>query len=515
MGAGGAVFACLRQGTPTACRSRACGRLAQQKISAVCTKSRIRIIQGVAALTALWGATMAPVAACTVADDIVSAASGGPWYATVAPTEHFDSARTQRFPYTCTLQQLSGAREVRLVSRKAPGSYPALYNVVTRDVGELFVYGGYAGQDAGAYLAKLHADTLVELWRRSITIPSSQWSFIGGLGVLADGYVYSVLSNLLVKADPATGTLQTLALPQMAAPTGTGAAFNGFVVNPDGLIFTKSMERGPCDRDTSGGLGCVLTNALPSTIAVVDSQTMSLVAAIQTAEPALGRIATERHDGVDYIYVPGVSQLVRYRYVDGELSLDDSWGPVSYGSTGANASGVGVIGDYVVAQTNYVPMSTPSWIIAANIHDGTEQYAMQPFTSWSGELLPASWVPDKAALDPENGMIYAEDMYAGQVAGIRIGPAGFELKWKVSDIAKGFPALFGPAEERQLLVPQLVPGGDRLSFRQTLDGELSAASEPLVKIGTIGASVPGFRGRFYYPSFSSGELWETTVIADR
>ena len=446
-------------------------------------------------------------AACPSSETLVTGGGPGPWYQTLAPSEHFDSARSQRFPSACGLRPSAAGEPPKLLKRVAPAEYPEAYNIATREPHELFVYGGYPGVD-GAYVAKLDADSLVEQWRSTVRIPAGQWSFIGAMGVLADGFVYSIQSNQLQKVDGDSGVAQVLALPQIDAPAGTGAAYNGFVASPDGLIFAKSMERGACDRDTSGGLDCVIANRLPSTVVVVDPQSMTVLAQAQTGEPALGRITTERHDGADYIYVPGLSALLRYRYADGVLSLDSSWGPVPYGSTGANASGVGVLGDYVVVQTNYVPSTTPSWLVAANIHDSAKQFAMQPFTVPGGGYLPISWVPDKAALDDETGIVYAEDMFAGQIAAVRVGDQGLELLWKLGDIAKGFPALVGPRESRQLVVPQLLSGGDTLAWREARSGALIAQSPALAGIATIGASAPGFRERFYYPSFSSNELIE-------
>jgi len=446
-------------------------------------------------------------AACLSSESLATGGGSGPWYQTLAPSEHFDSARSQRFPAACGLRRSAADQAPRLLKRVAPAEYPEAYNTATRAPHELFVYGGYPGVD-GAYIAKLDADTLVEQWRSTVHIPSTQWSFIGAMGVLSDGFVYSIQSNQLQKVDADTGTAELLALPQIDAPAGTGAAYNGFVVNPDGLIFAKSMERGACDRDTSGGLDCVIANRLPSTLVVVDPANMTVLTQVQTAEPALGRITTERHDGADYIYVPGLSALLRYRYAGGTLTLDSSWGPVPYGSTGANASGVGVLGDYVVVQTNYVPSTTPSWLVAANIRDSAQQFALQPFTVPGGGYLPISWVPDKAALDDETGIVYAEDLFAGQIAAIRLSDQGFELLWKLGDIAKGFPALVGPKEARQLVVPQLLSGGDTLAWRDARTGALIAQSPSLATIATIGASAPGFQERFYYPSFSSNELIE-------
>lgn len=426
------------------------------------------------------------------------------WYTTVAPSEHFDSGRSQVFSAACNLSQLSGAANpLRMTTRTAPASYPYIYNVATRNSDELFIYGGSDGV-ANPYVAKLDPASLTEVWRATLPLATSQWKFIGAMGVHANGYVYSVQSNVLARIDPLSGSVQKVNLPQLAAPTGTGAAYNGFVVTPDGLIVAKSMERGYCSDGTEA-INCVVTNGLPSTLVVVHPDTLSVLASIQTSEPVLGRIMTEQHDGIDYIYLPGVSKLVRYRYTKGNLSLDTRWGPVGYGQ-GRNASGVGLLGNYAVLQTNYTYSATPSYVVAANIYNGSEQYAIQPFLG-SGTL---SWVPDKAALDGENNRIYAEDTYARQVAALSVGSGGLTVLWKVTDQATGFPALIGPASARQLVVPYYVNGGDTLAWRDTATGALVAQSGKLAAQATIGASAPGFAGRMYYPSYASGKLIEVT-----
>lgn len=469
-----------------------------------------------ASLLLALGLLLAPLhvlAECAASEALVTGAFGDAWYASVAPTEHVDSSRSQVHEHACALDQVTGSvGPYTIAQRKAPASYPRAYNIATREPDELFLYGGYPGQ-GGAYVAKLDPDTLEEVWRATVTIPSTQWSFIGAMGVLGDGYVYSIQSNILAKIDPISGAKQELALPQLAAPTGTGAAYNGFVVTAGNKIVAKSMERGPCSGDGTGGLKCVLSHGLPSTVVVVNPNNMKILAQLQTSEPALGRIMTERHDGADYIYIPGASALVRYVYDDGVLALDPTWGPVPYGTSGANASGVGLLGDYAVTQTNYMPSSTPSWVVAAHIRDSSEQYAIQPFVKPNGTASKRSWVPDKAAMDSESGRIYAEDAYAGQIGALSLGPDGLKVEWKVQQIGTGFPALVGPPEARQLVIPFYSEGSDKLAWRDPISGALLAISGALAPVATVGVPGAGFEGRFYYPSFSTGELIELTASA--
>jgi len=385
---------------------------------------------------------------CTRSDTLPTGTSPT-WYVSVASSEHADSQRTQVFGRTCTLTEVTQSKRLRIRVRQAPGTYPAIYNVVTRNRNELYVFGGNAGQSSGAYVARLDPETLVELWRTPLRVSAGQWSYLGVMAVHGNGFLYAVTSNLLVKLNPTTGAiLASLALPQLPADKGgTGAAYNGFVVTADGLIVTKSIERGPCTADGPQGLFCAIDNRLPSTLAVVDPGTLRLLAATTLSEPSLGRLMSEKHDGIDYIYIPGVSALTRYTWVNNTLALDSGWGPVGYDG-GTSPSGLGLLGSFVVGQTNIVPSVTPTRVFAVNIFDGSQVYHLQPFVG-----LSSSWVPSKGVFDTVNSRLYVQDTAAAQVAAIDLTPTGLQLAWKVENRATGFMALLGPSSARQISMP--------------------------------------------------------------
>lgn len=169
-------------------------------------------------------------------------------YATVAPFEHFGSDRSQVFPYTCSLAELGGRGIVPIGIRRSPGVFQTPYIAATRERGELFVYG--YGADAardGGFVAKVDPVTLVEVWRTPIPdrSPRGQWSYPGVLLTHGDGTLLAVYGNVLVKLDPVSGAvLARRELPE--DPAGTGAAYNGMAVLPDGTIVAKRIERGPC-----------------------------------------------------------------------------------------------------------------------------------------------------------------------------------------------------------------------------------------------------------------------------
>ena len=67
------------------------------------------------------------VSAATPDDGIVRA----DWYKTIVPSEHYDSARTHRFPEAAFTGDISGGNRVSATAFE--GIYPTPYNLVTRD----------------------------------------------------------------------------------------------------------------------------------------------------------------------------------------------------------------------------------------------------------------------------------------------------------------------------------------------------------------------------------------------
>jgi hypothetical protein len=348
------------------------------------------------------------------------------FYSTVSPFEHYHSDRTQLFPFACSLRELGGPR---IEARSSPVNFSTPYVPFTRDRVELFVYG--YGRDAateGGFVASVDTSTLDERWRTRILaneIPN-QWSYPGVALAHGNGFIYAIYANVLVKLDPSTGAiLVRRELPE--DPHQTGAAYNGMIVMPDGRIVAKGMERGPCpplppgasaSEEAFEGLVCGTHNKLPSMILTVDPYDLTILTSVVPPEPSTGRITAGQTDGRDYVYVAGDNSLFRYRYAGGQLTLDCNWGPVTY-RTGAQmpGTGPGILGDYVVIQTNFLPSLEPLTVTAADVRDGSRHFSITPFPR-----SVVSWNVSKAALDAENHMIITNDSAARQMAGLHLDP---------------------------------------------------------------------------------------------
>ena len=438
----------------------------------------------------------------------------GPFYATVAPFEHDQSERTQVFPFACSLGDL-GRNGIQ--GRKSAVNFADPYIPFTRGRDELFVYGyGLDAATQGAFVASVDPATLRQRWRTQILADElpDQWSYPGVGLAHGNGFIYAIYANVIVKLDARSGaTLLRRQLPE--DPDGTGAAYNGMIVMPDGRIVAKGMERGPCPSLPAGssayteafeGLVCGVRNDLPSTIVTLDQDDLSILQSVTPPERSTGRITAGHSDDRDYVYVAGDTSLFRYVYANGHLSLDDGWGPVTYRSgLQTPGTGPGILGDYVVVQSNFLPTVAPLTVTAASVHDSRRTFSITPFPD-----SHASWNVSKMALDTDNQMIVTNDTLAEQMAGVHLDPEhGLEIRWRRSETTLAFSALVGGPGDRNIVVPDFVSGvGDRTIWIDEATGRTLATSRVLAASPAPGNIVlPGFGGRFYYLS-STGALWE-------
>jgi hypothetical protein len=422
----------------------------------------------------------------------------GAYYRTIAPFEHFTSARTQVFPHTCTVHG-----DVR--ARMAPGDYLTPYIAVTRDRDQLYVYGYRAdAATQGGYVADVDPSTLRERWRTSIRDPSppGQWSYPGVAAVHGNGFVYAVYGNVLVKLDPWTGrTLARRALPE--DPVGTGAAYNGFVVLPDGNIVTKKIERGPCAMPGAiQGLLCSVTNELPSRIVVVEPRRLRILSSVVPPEPVTGRVTF----GGGHLYAAGRDSLFRYRYRKGRLRFDSGWGPVAY-RTGAQkpGTGPGLMNGFLVVQTNLLPATEPLTVTAVSVRDSRKVFRIRPF---AGSGAAGSFIVSKPALDAANRTVVTHDTSVGQMAALRLdSKRGFTVRWRRKLGSLAFSALIGDAAHRQIVIPDRGPDGERVVWLSERTGAEQARSRVLSTAAAPGNIVtPGFALRVLYVS-AEGRLW--------
>jgi hypothetical protein len=88
------------------------------------------------------------------------------------------------------------------------------------------------------------------------------------------------------------------------------------LAGPRGAVPALDVARGgPPPKDNRiGGQVSLLT--------VLEPDRLAVVAEVSLPEPSMGRVAADRIDGVDLLYVPGDE---RYRYRAGRLERDQGW----------------------------------------------------------------------------------------------------------------------------------------------------------------------------------------------
>ena len=176
----------------------------------------------------------------------------------------------------------------------------------------------------------------------------------------------------------------------------------------------------------------------------------------------------------------------------------------------------GMMGDWVVIQTNGLPASVPSTVVAINQHDPNKVTTIEPFGPLADGQM--SFAPPKTGTDPENDRLYSADMGYGKLAGIHLDPStgDMSVEFVVDDSTTAFQPVIGENNERVVIVTDMVPddptkvgvamvmGGaaykERVTWRNAATGEILAASDLLPPLTFGSLLVPGYGGRLYYPT---------------
>jgi hypothetical protein len=230
-------------------------------------------------------------------------------------------------------------------------------------------------------------------------------------------------------------------------------------------------------------------------------------------EPVTGRITAGRAGGRDVVYVAGHDHLFRYAYRRGRLRLDRGWGPVTYRTGGEQpGTGPGLLGRYVVVQTNFLPSDEPLTVTAVDSRNSRRVFRIRPFAGVGGR----SWIVSKAALDAATRTVVTHDTAAGRMAALRLDPRrGFRVRWSRPLRSLAFSALVGDPAHRQVVVPDSHTGAEQVVWLDERTGTELARSATLAPSPAPGNIVaPGFGGRFYYAS-AAGRLWELRPVSGR
>ncbi|MFI0434132.1 MAG: hypothetical protein ACH350_00190 [Parachlamydiaceae bacterium] len=459
-------------------------------------------------------------------DSVCAVSANRPWLPSLSSFEHYNSGRSHVFPKAIFGGSYKKKNRVRIVKSKP--IYPSGYNMCYLDHRRVFIYGGGYGDDAGsigAFVAQVDPRTLEPIWYHQLidTQKNGQWDYPGSLGILQDGYLYVSYGYRLSKLDARTGRLiTTLELPTGGAlPENT--SFNGFNATADGTIVMKSVYRqaGCTEQGPDALLDCPDPQDVPPSILVsINPITMQVIESITLPAPVGARPTIGRFQGREYVYLLESTTAIRYEIVKGQFILDHEWNPGTITSPGQTlCTSFSVMNDWVVAQTNTLPASTPLDVIAINQGDASKLYKKQPFlgdpippllkaafsTQGPGGTEAVSWAPMSLSVDPENDLIYASDALPGKIAALKMSAEKLEIVWTANQRTTEFTALIGPKKRRVLVGTHIpgfeIPGQNKHDFaiwREAKTGRELARS-PLLPAMTQGTMIqPFYKGNLFY-----------------
>jgi hypothetical protein len=363
-------------------------------------------------------------------------------------------------------------------------------------------------------VSKVNATTGVEEWRTYFDNGnvSGNWIAATNLNILPNGNVVHSWGDNIALVDGDSGLiLKTTTLPPGEAPAD-GVNFKHLTIAPDGTIILKDQTR-PTGLDLQGTTAIIVGNmqGIPQPNAVlvaVDPDTLEVIDSIDLPQPSTTPHIITMYGDQIAIYVSMNTLLQRYFWDPDTqtLSQDESWEatPTVEGQTTPDAPGV--IGDWIVVQTNGLGSNTvSSSVVAVNTDDSSNTQTIFPF----GDLQEGqfSLAPPKSGADPENNMVYSADMGLGQIAGISIDPdtGVMETEFVLDQTSSTFQMLLGPADDRVLLLSNLMTADDgeqygQVTWNNAATGELYAASDYFEPLTTNSVIAPGFGGRFYFPT---------------
>ncbi|HZD35429.1 MAG TPA: hypothetical protein VE130_09515, partial [Nitrososphaeraceae archaeon] len=344
--------------------------------------------------------------------ECIAAEDNPPWTQTLVAFENYNSNRSHYWSCAPFTGSFTGPNQV--YAYKSPTYYPTPFTIVTRGVNEMYVYGGIVAANPPSlglhpYVSKMEPGSLKELWRTELLNANMSQAFTGGGGMYTvgdTGDIVVITNSYLYKLNGTTGEVDGV----LSLPTGdtlpTDAYFNGLNGWPDGTLAMKDLTR---------AAGCTLNSLIavnkcpggPSLISVVDSKNFEVLDSVQPPELIGGRLTTTVFDGKEYLYAVGISQVYRYEWNGKNLTLDNSWGPVSYLKPDQTAgTAAAVMGDWIVIQTNGIPSNVSLSEVAISQANSSKITRIDPIPLEPGQT---SYIPNFAVMDLPNDRIYGMD----------------------------------------------------------------------------------------------------------
>jgi len=385
----------------------------------------------------------------------VASEENAPWYKRLNAFENYNSNRIHY--WSCSHFTGSFTNPNQVYAYKSPTYYPTPFTIVTRGVNEMYVYGGVVASNpppSGPFVAKVEPGSLTELWQTDLLNVNMSHAFTGagGMYVLGDGDIVVATNTYPFKLNGTTGAVEgVLSLPT-GASLPSDSYFNGLNGWPDGTLVMKNLARAN---------GCTLQSlpamnkcpGPPSVVSVVDSKKLKVMDSLQLSQIIGGRPTTTVYNGKDYLYLVGSTQVSRYEWNGRNLTLDKSWGPVSYvnpGQTGGTAAAI--MGNWIVIQTNgAAPSNVALSEVAISQANSSKITRITPIPLEPGQK---SYIPNFGVSDLPNNRIYGMDEGPGKVVGINFDQktGNMSIAWGPEEMKTfGWVNAIGPANHRVLI----------------------------------------------------------------
>jgi hypothetical protein len=451
-----------------------------------------------------------------------------PWFKTMAPSEHADSARTHLVPCANFTGDFTSDNNQVYAHTTRVSLGGTIYAAVTGTPQQLFAYGGGNGSlvrpglNQGHFIALLDARTLEIKWKTVLDNwnVSGQWTVLSAVNYPANGYLYVSYGQRLAKIDPATGeVLIDIALPHNENAPALGLNYETTVMALDGTLITKSQTRPnttesdpnspPCTEQGFNAMFNCKGEQPISDVVAVDPDTLEVLDWITLPEQAGGRNPATVYDGKHYTYMTGLEHVLRIEW-DPEtkkLSFDENWFPAYRDPGQAAGAAPCILGDWVVLNSNAGPAQVPASIVAVHQGDPNNIHRIEAIPLGDS---PVSIWPAKVACDTDNNMIFAYDFGPGQLVGLKLDPETGDLSvaWgPVDQRSLGFATLLGPADQRVLLGSNVkatdrqqlqdVTYTEQFVWRDALTGDVLARSQYIDAMTQGNLPTPGYGGIVY------------------
>ncbi len=308
---------------------------------------------------------------------------------------------------------------------------------IHRAPGELYLTGtlpAFAGPAPYGWVQKI--DPLnMEVLENSPELACGDHVWCGSIAAHQNGSLYNVNGRYLHSLDSKCQVILEKKLP-------VDQAHNGLLILADGSIITKDLR---------------LTTS--STLTRLDPNTLEeLHQPLLLPEPSMGRIAAQKKDGRECIYVPGNERIYRILIHPESFELDEYWQPTyrELTDTQGMAWDACISDDHLWLMDNgdietvraifnqhpngrfVEPVPSLDWrdpapwsgqqhLIRISLHNG-EIERITPFPASGGAIIaPPAFIPSKK-------LCVCWDSVNGGVAGVRSEEDSLEVVWSRPDV---------------------------------------------------------------------------------